>query len=216
MNAIKGKNKVIIPVVLVALASIFFISWKMGERKSLSPIEYVKWVQDDKNGLNIKKGMGNVSFSIQYQPAGYLVANEEKDPHLRTLVFNKKMEKYIDLEYYAVRIESKENKDVLTVNLDKQEDYYARENYYSFEFQNDIIMIEGKDTLGCAMFNFIPSYGLSPHIDFVVAFVKSKEEKEKAAHDRQLVIDDRIMGDGLLKFEIKKDDINNIPSIITY
>jgi hypothetical protein len=216
MKGIKAKSSFIITSVLVIGASVLFISLRR-DNKALPPAEYVKWVQNPDNGLNVSKQIKDVKFTVQYQPANYLVANKERDPYLKATVLNSEVGKYTDLEYYDIRLASaKTNQDVLTLDLQNQQDYYSREKYYSFGFENDIYMISNNDTIPCALFNYVPNYGIAPYTDFMIAFTKSKNESKKAMYDHTIVIEDKIFGNGILKFEIKKSDINKIPPIITY
>ena len=72
--------------------------------------------------------------------------------------------------------------------------------------------------LRCAIFNYVPNYGIAPHIDFLLAFEKNKNEvhSEKKLYDREFIINDKVMGYGTIKFQIDKDDMNKIPSLTTY
>ena len=38
----------------------------------VSPAEYVKWVEDEENGLRKTKTVGEYEFNIQYCPSSYL------------------------------------------------------------------------------------------------------------------------------------------------
>ena len=147
MKNIKVRSSwVILSVVLIGIA-VSFISWK-HDIKSLPPVDYIKYVNNTKNGLKINKHMDEVNYSMQYRTADYQVTNEQKDPHLKTEVWKKEKQKYDDLEYYVLQIQSaKTNQDVLTLNLNSEEEYLQRQKYYSFSFKDDIRMVEGNDTL---------------------------------------------------------------------
>jgi hypothetical protein len=204
-------------VIAVGVVSFMAISWKK-DVKYLPPVDYVKYVKDSKNGLTVVKHMDKVDYSAQYRSAEYMVASEQKDPYLKTDMFNKEKLKYADLEYYLLQISTANgNQDVLTINLQSEEEYTKRQGYYSFAFENDIVLVEGIDTLPCAIFNYVPNYGLSPHIDFLLAFTKNKNESDgKLKFDRNFIINDQVMGYGTVKLTLKKEDLNNIPSLTTY
>lgn len=220
MKDLKVKSSITLLFLLLAATSVFFISWKKHDKQILPPVAYVKWMQDPKNGLNIKKEMKDFKFTVQYEPAEYIVANFEKDPYLKTSVLNSQKNKYSDLQYYTLEISCPSaGKDLLTIGIDDQQDYLKRENYYSFDFEHKIYLIDnGRDTLSCALFNYAPNYGIAPHINFSFAFKKNNEELKNgiSLSDKTLVIEDEIFGNGILQFNIKRDAINNIPTMLTY
>jgi hypothetical protein len=220
MNGIKVKSSIVLTTLLLGVVSLFFICWKKHGRETLPPWDYVKWVEDSKNGLKIVKKMKDFNFTIQYEPANFIVANLEKDPNLKTSVLNGKRNKYEDLQYFTIQILCPNTtQDILTMGINNRDIYLKRENYYSFDFERAIHLIENNgDTLSCALFNYAPNYGIAPHIDFLVAFTKSKEEIKsgQSQNDKTLIVEDEIFGNGTLQFSIKKEDINNIPEMLTY
>jgi hypothetical protein len=219
MKNIKAKSSWgVIAIVLLAALAVLVISWK-HDIKSLPPVDYIKYVNNEKNGLNISKHIDDVNYTIQYRPVEYMVANEQKNPYLKTSVFESEKGKYDNLEYYFMQIAtSKADQDVLTLNLKNQQDYTDRQKYYSFGFENDICLVEGSDTLHCAIFNYVPNYGIAPHIDFMLAFEKNKQEitSGKIMFDRTFVISDQVMGYGTIKLNISKEDLSKAPSLTTY
>jgi len=216
MKSIKARNKIIIAAVFLIGLSGFFISWKHNTN-SLAPIDYIKWLKDPANGLDVSKKMGNIIYTIQYETPEFIVANLKKDPILKSSVLKTEAVNYQGMEYYILQLKNaKSNTDVLTLSLESKDEYYTRESYFSFDFQNDIYLVRGDDTVPCAMFNYIPNYGISPHIDFLVAFVNKKTGSNSATVDRTIVIEDKIFNNGIIKLLVKKEDINKIPSITTY
>jgi hypothetical protein len=216
MTDIKVKNS----RALLAAMLVYILMVHSGCRHKesyLSPAKYVTWVEDPRNGLNVKKEIGDITFSLQYQPAELMVANRYKDPYLTTQTLNREVNKYRDFEYYTLRITNNHsNTDILAYKLQHPNDYYDREKYYCNDFGNDIYLVKDQDTISCTLFNYIPSYGIAPYIDFLIAFPRAKNNKIDAENNRLLVVDDKILGNGIVKLEIKKDNINNIPTIITY
>src|ERR1700747_684946 len=124
MKDIKVKISFIITV--IAIISVLIIGWKR-DVKSLTPVEYVKWIQNPENGLKVEKKMQGLTFSIQYKPATFIVANNERDPHLKNSILNSQINKYSELEYYAVRISNNQSsQDLLMYNISDKNEYYQR------------------------------------------------------------------------------------------
>lgn len=174
-------------------------------------------MNNPENGLYVYKNLGSVSYSVQYESAEYIIDNMEKDPFLKSSALQKELPNYHGMEYYIIQLRNiKSNTDILTLDLENKNEYYERENYYSFDFQNDICLIRGGDTIPCTVFNYVPNYGISPHIDFMVAFVDKEKTAAQVKADRTIIIEDKIFNNGTIKLEIKKDNINKIPLLITY
>jgi hypothetical protein len=167
----------------------------------------VKYIEDEANGLKVSKTIGDIHYSIQYKPDDYILLKENN--HEQSVI---KKEDLKDMQYYTMQYALvKSGKDILKVHLDNTNDYYARTNYFSFNLQQDIYLVEGKDTMACKLFNYINSYGLSPKADFVMAFDKSKHKEQE---DKMLVLEDKVYGGGIIKLKIEKESIQQIPELI--
>lgn len=177
-------------------------------KKELHSNDYVKFVEDESNGLRVSKNIGEVNYMIQYKPIEYILLRENNNNG----DIKKRKEDLGGMQYYTLTYSLvKNNKDILKFNLTSPDEYYERVNYFSFGLQNDIYLVDGKDTLDCKLFNYVRSYGLSPKADFVLAFDKSKQTKTT---DKLMVIEDKIFGGGIIKIKISKEDIENIAELI--
>lgn len=194
------RNKWMIPVMLV-----LFISSCV--KKKLPASEYVNYIESEKNGLNVSKTIGDICYRVQYKPQDYILLKENKSD--QSIV---KKQDLKDMQYYTLQYALKEkNEDILKAHLNNSNEYYARSNYFSFDLQQDIYLVEGKDTLPCRLFNYVNSYGLSPKADFVLAFDKTANT---AKEDKTIVIEDKVYGGGVIKLKIEKENIKDIPELI--
>lgn len=177
-------------------------------KKELHSSDYIKFVEDESNGLRVSKNIGGVDYMVQYKPIEYILLKENNN----NVDIKKRKEDLEGMQYYTLSYSLvKNNKDILKFNLTSQDEYYERVNYFSFGLQNDIYLVEGKDTLDCKLFNYVRSYGLSPKADFVLAFSKNTQAQ---INDKLIVIEDKIFGGGIIKLKIAKEDIKNIPELI--
>lgn len=169
--------------------------------------------------LTISKSIEDFEFSVKYEPH-FLLAIKEND----TLPVNKqdvqriisKSGGYEHLHCLKLKIENKKWKtELLKYNVSSMNEYSERINYYSFKSQNDMLLIEGNDTLRSAFVNFERSFDLSPVINLTIAF----ERKTKGRLDRlNFVFDDRVYNNGKIKFELNSELISlfNSPEIKYY
>ncbi len=182
------------------------------ENQRLEPAAYVQWVEDEAHQLCKKNILQGVEYLLQYQPLEYVVANEERDEQLPTTTLQQRKKELEGLQYFKLRMQSKQGEDVLMTNLSDPAEYDLRVNYYSFDFKHDIYLVEGADTLQCRLFHFVRSHGIAPYVDFVMAF----DQASQASGNKQLVLTDRALANNPMEFNISKEAINNIPEIITY
>ncbi|MCK6648972.1 MAG: hypothetical protein L6Q66_04905 [Bacteroidia bacterium] len=167
---------------------------------SLDRNEYISYIENVDNGLNVIKTVGEINYSIQYKPEDYIMIKERSYGN-KVLIEN-------NMYYFTLRLAlSDKSKDILKYNISSPSEYYQRVNYYSFGFQDDILLFSGMDTLECSLFQYVPSYGLSPSADFVLGFEKVGESE----NDLQFVLDDKIFGAGIVKLVVRDKDIKNIP-----
>jgi hypothetical protein len=177
----------------------------------LLPSELVAYVDDSINGITQRKIMGDYKYEAKFCSTDYMIANELRTDHIDDKIYLERKKDFENLQYFKLRISLADgsNSDVMYSNLVEQGDYFSRDSYLAFEFKNQIKLVQG-DTLSCELYHFVNSHSVTPYADIIMAF-----KKTKSSSGTQLVINDVVFGSGLMKFYFKKEDIKNIPSIIT-
>ncbi len=181
--------------------------------KGMTPVEYVDWVNDSTNGLHQHLSTQHINYELQYKPVEYIVANEEKKTVLSQEVVEHRSGELDGLQYFNLRMAPKvKGHDILTVGNETEQDYFLKSDYYAYGFKDDIKLVEEGDTLTCRLFNMIQSYGVSPNVDFVIAFDKAGPING----DKTLVINDQVFGSGILEISIDEADLKQVPTLITH
>ncbi len=190
---------------------IFIISCKNSTVKSKSPAvdnnnsiskkDFPVWVEAKDNGLSNSKSINDFNYEIQYKPIEYILAIKGND--------SLKATDYEGLHYIDLKLSNNGNPDYLKTNLSNREDYYLRLKYFSFEIQNDLKLIDGKDTLNCVFSHFERTYGITPYIKIVTAFEKNTD----SSNDLFFSYHDQLFDNGIIIIPITKAAINNIPKI---
>lgn len=184
-----------------------------NESISLEPGEYVQWVQNPENGLRKEKTIDDLVFRAQYKPHEYIVCMEEREPQLQDTLVKRKIAELSDMQYYDLKIELKKGEgELLKYKLSSAEEYDKRVNYFAFNMQNDIQLIEGNDTLPCSLFHFERAYDVTPSSIFILGFPISKNNP---AESKTLVIYDKTFGKGLIKFMFSNKELKNLPKLKT-
>lgn len=192
--------------IIIVFITFCFISFSCTKKK-LNQVDYMRYVENEENGLRIIKNMGEVNYILQYKPIDYVQLKENRNSETINL------EELEDMQYYTLSYALKDNynKDILRYDLNSQNEYYERVNYFSYGFPEDIFLVEGKDTIACDLFNYVRSYGLSPRADFIIGF---KKTSSKNIEDKLVVVDDKVYGGGIIKLKILAEDLENIPEQI--
>ncbi len=182
-----------------------------GKNDQLSPRQYMQWVADKSNGLNVEKRINEFTYGLQYKPLEYVALLDLKKDEISKSELKKKMEEYEGLQYYTFTISTDSQQELLKKNLSETNEYYGRIHYFSFDMQNDLKLIDGKDTLDCELFHFERVYGVAPYARFVLGFPLASGNQDKT-----LFYDEKIFGAGKLYLTIQAKNNNQLPEVITY
>lgn len=180
--------------------------------QKLPPVEYVRWVEDEKNGLKREKTLGDMIFSAQYKPESYIVCEEERKESIADTVLKKKLKELTDMQYYDLKIEIKDGQgELLKYGLTSTEQYQERINYFSFGMQKDIQLVDGNDTLPCLLYHYERVYDVAPYGTFILGFAKGKNDNA----GKTLLLFDKGFNKGIVKFYFEGKDIKYLPQLQT-
>ena len=183
------------------------------ETSVLKPIDYMKWVRNKDNNLIKKIEMGDIIYEMQYKPSDYIIALEEKKNSINRSLVLKRRKMLENAYYFNLNIKPKNGQtEVLYIGLENNEDYNSRLNYASYDFQNQIFLIEDGDTLPCTQYHFEQKYGLGVSANILLGFEK---RKKKLSKDKIIVINDNLLNGGIISFRFDYTDIKNTPKMLT-
>ncbi len=178
----------------------------------LNPPEYVCWCQDSENDLKKTKHIEDITYFLFYKPAEYVIAEEQKTKTISTKIYSKKIAELEGLDYYDFKIQlTSDEGELLKHQLGTTAEYEQRLNYFAFDMQRDIKIIEGIDTLDCALFHFERAYDVAPYAVFVLGFPKSGKD----ITDRTIFYQDNVFHKGIIKFTYTKEELTRIPKLKT-
>jgi hypothetical protein len=178
--------------------------------QSLTPSEFVQWVQNTANGYNKSKTI-DLSFTLQSKPLAYIICVEERTDSLLKSVYDQKYKQLDDLEYFDLSINVQNGMfELLKHNLKTVAEFDRRARYYSFEMQKDIKMVVDGDSIPCSLYHFERAYDNHSSNTFLLGFPKSN-----ALSNRTVVLEDKVFGKGTIKFNFAAATKNNIPKLKT-
>lgn len=211
MKSIVVNNRFHIASVVLIMLACAVASSCSRHAGELSSEEYIAYVNDPKNGLIVSREAGDFLVELQYKPLDYELLMEMGEESGDTTGMELLKKEIGQMQYYVLRIGSKDKKsDMLATDVGSKDDYFNRIGYLSSGIQQNIRLIDGKDTLSCLLHHFERNYKLSSYSNIILAF-DANEHNE--ANDKTLVLDDEVFGIGRLKLTIDKSAIQKIPAL---
>jgi hypothetical protein len=179
----------------------------------LEPEEYVQWIQNPENGFKKEKTIDDLIFTAQYKPNEYIICMEERAPQLQDSLVKRKLEELSELQYFDFKITLKAGEgELLKYKLSSSDEYNKRVNYFAFNMQNDIQLVEGNDTLPCSLFHFERAYDITPSSTFLLGFPVNKNSGKE---DKTLIVYDKTFNKGFIKLTFSNNELKNLPKLKT-
>lgn len=199
------KNKFIFLAIITVLLTV-----ACKKKQFLDVQGYISWVENPENNLFVEKKIGDFEFKVLYKPLDYIVSQEFKRNNFSKDSINKRKQELKDYQYYTLRIRSFKDNEFFRTGILTENEYYNRLEYFISEAQKDIKIIEGNDTIPCAMYHFERNYGISPYSSIVLSF----EEKDSLnRNDKVFFYDDQVLGVGKIVIKLKSSDISDLPHL---
>lgn len=178
-------------------------------KKELSPRDYMTWLQENRSNLIKRKEVGNFFFEVEYMPAAEMILKDIKDPEIDIKKFRKELREEQNMQCFVFKIGLIGEYDIMNYGVTGANDYSLRVKYFSFDMQNDLQLVDGKDTLCCQHHIFERTYGLTPHLTFSEGFSAINNDNE----EKIFIFNDRMFGNGPIKIKFEKRLISSIPVI---
>lgn len=174
----------------------------------LTTDKYVSWVMDSKHGLVQQNVAGDFQFEALYQPTAFK-AIQDLGSNASLAAFEKQMEALTNYHYLIFRIQGKGN--VIKTGLSDPGEMEKRLSYFKHALQQDLFLVQGKDTMPCVLFHFEGTYDLSPQATFSLAF--KRPQLGENPKDLELYYFDQILGVDPLALTFTQKSISNLPKL---
>ncbi len=165
---------------------------------NLSNEEYIERVEDEQNGLRIKRSSAAAEYILQYEPSMYKAlsfSHSGKSEDLR-----RAKEQFDDLHHFMLKVNSK---------LTAFEDDAALSRFLAYDLREKIRFAEGMDTIErTVMYHLESSGGVSPYRRILLAFPKSGNTETL-----KLIIEPNKMDSGRQEFLFNKRALSKLKSL---
>ncbi|MEP7265007.1 MAG: hypothetical protein ABI772_10945 [Bacteroidota bacterium] len=192
---------------LSKIKSVFISS----DNRPVNGTELQKYVVNMDHGLLKSKTIDEVTYSIKYKPVDYVIALETGGKKINAAEYKRRREELDGMQYFDLRIEiDKANGELLKYALSSGAEYEERIKYLAFKVNQDIQLIDGKDTLECVMHHFERVYDIVPFATILLGF---KNTGADLMHEKTIVFHDKLFGKGIIKFTFLPADLQTIPQL---
>lgn len=158
------------------------------------PEKLMAFVDDKKNGFIKSKTIGQITYSAILKPTDYLLSQKRLEDQDTTL----KKSNFEDLQYFDLRIKIEDfHKEFIKYDLESEQEYQQRVQYCAFNMQQDIKLIDGKDTLSCVLYHYERAFDVVPYGHFVLGF---ETRKSVLVNTKTIFFYDQLFNNGIIKF----------------
>lgn len=180
------------------LAISVFMVFLCSCRENLNPTDYSKVMVSPKAGPIVSKVKKGFTFELQYRfPIYDALISLSNERINRDSLESRKIIFGSDHKFKLRLYPTDKSENVLKKGLIGREGYYERIQYFSSAVKNDFALITDNDTLYATHSSLERSYGLTPYIDLIVSFNKSKDQELQT-----LVFLDRALSKEKIEFNI--------------
>jgi len=130
-----------------------------GCRQSLSPVDFINYVENENSGLKKINKTDWVKYTLQYNPPQYYLMKKILSPDIMQSITRKEFDSlvngYSDLYFFDLKIENIENGNPLLKNrVESEYKYYERLNYFIAGAESSIFIEGGSDSIPCVLYHF--------------------------------------------------------------
>lgn len=158
--------------------------------------DYLQWVENEKNGLVVKRTLNSADIILQYQPLEYVALLNLRQGSITKESVSAEIAGLSGYYYFSFKIKP-------SVAVD------ANQDYFNYQLGNNFHLIQGNDTLKCAFFHQESTRNFSPFLTFLLAF----KVDQPLIEDLTFQYTDEYFGLNIIKFQIEKASLKNIPSL---
>lgn len=180
-------------------------------RKSLSPLDYLKYMEDTENGFMKTVTVGSYEYRIQLAPPEYLAGRQCYKEIEQGVMdgYNKRMQQMKGHVFFLINIYPRNtSQQSINERIAQNAGATQRVMYYQQQAAGDIVLKAGTYEQMPATYVYEDNYGLSPYNTIVVGFAG-----DYGKEDLQLIFNDRYTHTPLIKAGFTQDELSTLPAI---
>lgn len=182
-----------------------------GKRMVLSPEKYLQYINSEKSNLIVENILNNVSYTAKLQTPEFIAISNSGDKIKNQSDFINEIKYYKNKLNFIFLISDQKNQgNKVKEVLFNKEEYSSFLAYANTDLKNDFKLLNGNDTLFCAMVHMEAANSVAPTIRLTIGFSAIDTNRIK---EYTLVFNDNLFRNGPLKFQYSEEAFNNLPEI---
>jgi hypothetical protein len=197
----------------IFIFTLFLGLFQSCSSSAINPDGYISYCNDEDNGLIQKREFDAIIYSLKYEPIEYKAISELTGEHKTITVqnFEKLKKEYNGLLYFVFKIEnSNSEKSPIKSIARNQEDLSKLTQYCQSDLSKEFYLESGETKIPSVLFHIEDDYSLT---NFNLISLAFDAKDIDLSNDIAFVYNDPFFKNGLLKFNISKESIKNIPKI---
>ena len=193
----------------IVLLLLFAVLATACGKEEMQPSDLIHWVENEENGLVQRQEFEHYFFEAKYKPLDYVISIEGRTDDLLEDDYARLKSELEGLQYVDINIGPLSHQgNALSAEIETEEEYFERLDYFVTYANQDIFMVQGQDTLMPKLYHFERNYGLAPKNTLLLGFDQGEQNK-----DRYVYIDDQVLDVGRVKFLFENKDILSTPTL---
>lgn len=184
------------------------------------PSSYLKWLDNENNGLVSIRYVNGLMVKVKYLPADYLVYKELKsiDSPISKIQQDSIRKLYENSVSFLMSIGPDERKvegsDVMYKNVAEYKEYAERVQTMNFDMEQYVTLRAGKNEYKPVLSAMENTYGLENKRNIIFVFVpKEIDDKSiRLSENMEFVYNDEMFDMGKNYFVFNRNKINNVPA----
>lgn len=180
----------------------------------MTPLDFIRYVDNQKNNLAKEIEIGPIRYSVTYQPSAYSIIKQIGLERLTKSNFDSIQEKRKNYIQVSLKLFSKDFPEnplfrVLTKN---NQEYFDLCNYFSKAADDFTFRYQGKD-IKPSIYYFNPNQGLTAYEEILLGTSEISISSTNNSDTLKVYYEDKVFKHGPAIFSFLTKDINHLPDI---
>lgn len=180
----------------------------------LPPSEYINWIKNTRHGLTASGIQNHITYSALFTPIEFVALQQITPENISKDLFDEVKKSLEGVQYFTLSLMTPSGEDIVSYKTFSEKQKEERYQYYSYQFQHDLKLVDGNDTLQCVMFHHERTFGVIPYTNFLLGFPLTGGLEENVVNNKTLLVNDKNTGVKPVALAITATALNQIPKLI--
>ncbi len=186
-----------------------------ASKEVLEADDYATAIAESEHELEASTVFKDYSFSVKYIPHHAQALRNFRDDPNRDSLINQFVKNNQTTAFFMLKIAKTGdmvNQDLVKTVAKAERNYTSVLEYFSFNMQQDVKLVVGKDTFPCVLWHYERGFDAKPNATFLLSF-NLRNNPETAQQDLTLNYEDHLFGVGILNLKVRKEPLTLLPQL---